>query len=68
GRVEQLAEQITAGVLPHMGRTWRWRVALVAAVVAGLLAGAVVGLLQSPREEPVTSGSRHPVRRPASVG
>ena len=43
-RVELMAEQITAGVLPHLGWTWRWWVGL-AAEVAGLvvLAGSVAG-------------------------
>ncbi len=50
-RVELMAEQITTGVVPHMRRTWRWRVALVAAAVGGLvvLAGSVAGLLANLR-------------------
>ncbi|MHB1640241.1 MAG: hypothetical protein ACYCUD_10460 [Candidatus Dormibacteria bacterium] len=51
-RVEFMAAPITAGVLPHLvGRTWRWRVGLAAAAVAGLvvMAGAVAGLLANVR-------------------
>ena len=45
-RVEFMAAQIMAGVLPHLGRTWRWRVGLGVATVVGLVVvmGAVKGL------------------------
>ncbi|MHB1500596.1 MAG: hypothetical protein ACYCYK_05430 [Candidatus Dormibacteria bacterium] len=49
-RVELMAEQIMAGVLPHLGRTWRWRVGRAAAVAGPVvLAGSVAGPLASLR-------------------
>ena len=50
-RVELMAAQITAGVLPHLERTWHWRVTGVAPAVVGLvvMVGAVAGLLANLR-------------------
>ena len=47
GVLEQLAQQVVAGIVARVGRSWRWRLAVGAAaaaaavVVAGALAGSM---------------------------
>ncbi len=46
GVLEQLAQQVVAGIMARVGRSWRWRLAALA-VVAGealVLADALVHL------------------------
>lgn len=49
--VEPMAECIAAGLVAHMGTTWRWRVGLAATAAGGLLvlADLVAGLLVGQR-------------------